>query len=63
MQQPLLRPITVILNIGLLIVLVFMASQNEFHNMTKPGDVMFLILLFAAPLTAVVEILRDSAKV
>lgn len=61
MVDDLLRPLAVILNAGLLILVALMVMQRQ-YVMNDPGDVLIAILLVSAPASALLQILRSSTR-
>ena len=61
MANDLLRPLALILNGGLLILVVLMILQRQ-YLLSDPGDVLIAILLVAAPASALLQILRSGTR-
>lgn len=61
MARDLLRPLALILNGGLLILVVLMILQRQ-YVLSDAGDVLVAILLVAAPGSALLQIMRSETR-
>ena len=61
MARDLLRPLALILNGGLLILVVLMILQRQ-YVLSDAGDVLVAILLVAAPGSALLQIMRSENR-